>query len=334
MIRKTIAATAVALSIAAVAATLVAGPSGAAQRKYTVASFAYVQSTAIGGRAAAKRFGMRFIMTPHNPPPQEVIRNYESMIARHVDAIIADGYDPALRPILTKVRKARILLISSGDDIAAKRDLWVNYSAGAAFAPALADALASQIGDKGEYAILEEQGQFPVATMWEKEVQVYIPKAYPNMQLDGVLDLSGAGDQNEVDAVKSFMAAHPNLKGLLAITPTEEFMAAEAIQQAGRIGQIFSAGNGGTGNLKGTPLPGWIRSGATEDVLSGDPINLGYLTVWAAHYLLTGHHFRPGAYQVGGPVGLVYYYAEHQELRLGPPLIITKKNVDQYANKF
>jgi rhamnose transport system substrate-binding protein len=334
MIRKTIVAIALALSLAAGGATLLAGPSGATHRRYTVASFAYVQSTAIGGRAAAKRLGMRFIMTPHNPPPQVVVRTYESMIARNVDAIIADGYVPQLRPIFNKVRKAGILLLSSGDDIAAKRDLWVNYSAASAFVPALADALASQINKSGEYAILEEQHQFPVATMWEKEVAAYIPKTYPNMKLDGVLDLSGAGDQAEADAVKSFMAAHPNLKGLLAITPTEAFMAAEAIQQAGRIGQIFSAGNGGTGNLKGTPLPGWIRSGAIVDVLSGDPVNLGYLTVWAAHYLLTGHHFRPGAYQVGGPIGLVYYYARHQELRLGQPLTITKKNVDQYANKF
>jgi hypothetical protein len=30
-----------------------------------------------------------------------------------------------------------------------------------------------------------------------------------------------------------------------------------------------------------------------EDVVVGDPIKLGYLTVWAAHYLLTGQHFRP-----------------------------------------
>ena len=110
-------------------------------------------------------------------------------------------------------------------------------------------------------------------------------------------------------------------------------MAAEAITQAGRIGQVFSAGNGGSA-FKGTPLVGWVRSGAMEDVVVGDPIKLGYLTVWAAHYLLTGHHFRPGAYQVGGPIGLVCYYAKHQELRLGPPLTITKKNVDQYANKF
>ncbi len=43
---------------------------------------------------------------------------------------------------------------------------------------------------------------------------------------------------------------------------------------------------------------------------------------------MTGHHLRPGAYQVGGPIGVVYYYyAKHQELRLGQPLTITKTNL-------
>ena len=109
---------------------------------------------------------------------------------------------------------------------------------------------------KGEYAILGERGRvIPIARTWEKVVEAYVPKAYPNMKLDGVLTETGAGDQAEVDSVKSFMAAHPNLKGLIGIVPTEAYMAAEAITQAGRIGQVFSAGNGG-GGLRGTPLAG------------------------------------------------------------------------------
>ena len=31
---------------------------------------------------------------------------------------------------------------------------------------------------------------------------------------------------------------------------------------------------------------------------------------------------------------MMRYYAKHRELRLGQPITITKKNVDQYANKF
>ena len=187
-----------------------------------------------------------------------------------MDAIATGGYDPALEPTFRKVRKAGILLISSGDDIAGGRDLWVNYSDPAAFARALADALASQIAQKGEYAILDEQGEFPIAHTWAKEVAAYIAKAYPNMKSDGLQTETGAGDEKEVDSVKSFMAAHPNLKGLIGIAPTEAYMAAEAIPQAGRIGQVFSAGNGG-GHFKGTPLVGWVRSGAIEDVVVGRP---------------------------------------------------------------
>ena len=66
----------------------------------------------------------------------------------------------------------------------------------------------------------------------------------------------------------------------------------------------------------------------------GDPAKLGYLTVWAADYLLTGHRFKPGAYNVGGPIGLAWYHASRQELRLGQPLTITKANVDVYAPGF
>ena len=51
------------------------------------------------------------------------------------------------------------------------------------------------------------------------------------------------------------MAAHPNLKGLIGIDPTEAYMAAEAITQAGRIGQVFSAGNCGD-DLRGPQLVG------------------------------------------------------------------------------
>ena len=347
MIRKAIVTIALAASLAALAAILLPGPSGAAHRKYT---FAFVtdgvdprDAIARGGRTAARNLGVRYILagTPYSGPGppgtthpfHDLIRVYKSMIARHVDAIATHGYSPPLKPVFRKVRKAGILLISSGDDIAGKRDLWVNYSSTAAFARALADALASQIDKKGEYAILDEQGEFPIAHTWAKEIAAYIAKAYPNMKSDGLQTETGAGDQTEVDAVKSFMSAHPNLKGLIGIAPTEAYMAASAIEQAGRIGQVFSAGNGGD-DFKGSPLVAWVRSGAMEDVVVGNPIKLGYLTVWAAHYLLTGHHFRPGAYQVGGPIGLVYYYAKHQELRLGPPLTITKKNVDQYANKF
>jgi rhamnose transport system substrate-binding protein len=334
MIRRSLLVAALGLSLAALAAALLPGPSGAAHRKYTIAYLTYV-NYATGGREAANRLGVRILASRcvASCSPSDLLAHYNSMISRHVDAIVSDGYDPTLTPTLEKVRKAGILLISAGDDIAGGRDLWVGPSDPVAYGQALADALASQMGSTGEYAILDEQGEFPIAKAWKKVIEDYIPRAYPEMKLEGAITETGAGDPAEVDSVKSYMAAHPNLKGLIGIVPTEAYMAGEAITQAGRIGQVFSAGNGGS-SLADPQLRGYVRSGAAELVFVANPIKLGYLTAWAAHYLLTGHHFRPGAYQVGGSIGVVYYYAKHQELRLGQPLTITTANVDLYANQF
>jgi rhamnose transport system substrate-binding protein len=330
MFRKTIVAIALAVSLAALAAALLARPSGAAHRRYTIADL--TGNMKKGGREAANRLGVRLVVPkcPGSCSSSDVIRLYKSMIARHVDAIISNGYDTTLTSTFRKVRKAGILLISSADDIAGKRDLYVGYSAPAVYGHALADALASRIGKKGEYAILDEQGEYPIAQTWKKIVENYILKAYPNMKLDGTATEIPTRDQNEVDAVKSFMSAHPNLQGLISVTPTETYMAGEAITEAGRIGQIFSAGNGGMTPVD-PQLAGYVRSGAAELVYVDSNFKLGYLTVWAANYLLTGHHFRFGAYQVGGPIGRVWYYPKHRELRLDQPLNVTKKNVNFYS---
>jgi rhamnose transport system substrate-binding protein len=329
--RKALFVTSVGLLLAGLAAALFPGPGRAGHRKYTVAYLTYVNMRT-GALEAGRKLGVRVIVhRTAGLSPTGVASLYRSTIAHHVDAIVSDGYDPAMEPIYRKVRKAGILLISSGDDIAGKRALWVSPVGRLVYAEALGDALASQIGGKGEYAVLDEQGEYPIALGWKKKVEDYLAKAYPNMKLVGALTESGAGDAAEIASVKSFVAAHPNLKGLISVTPTESYAAAEAITELGRIGQVFSAGNGGSS--LDFQSRGYVRSGAAELVFASDPSKLGYLTVWATHYLLTGHQFRHGDYHVGGPIGSAWYYTKHRELRLDQPLTITKKNVAAYANQ-
>jgi rhamnose transport system substrate-binding protein len=334
MLRKTIVAIALAISFATLAATLLARPSGAAHRRYTIADLTGNMGKA--GQEAAKRLGVRLLVPKCLQPgsrvscPSDGTRLYKSMIARHVDAILSTGYDPTLTRVFRQVRKAGIRLISSADDIAGKRDLYVGYSAPAVYSHALADTLAAQIGKKGEYGIIDEQSEYPIARTWKKIVENYVAKAYPKMKLDGVASETGADDANEVGAIKSFMSAHPNLKGLISITPRETYAVGEAITEAGRIGQIFAAGNGGMTPVD-PQLAEYVRTGAEELVYVDSNSKLGYLTVWAANYLLLGHRFRFGAYQVGGPIGQVWYYPKHQELRLDQPVIVTKKNVNKWV---
>src|SRR6476619_5277118 len=104
MIRRTLVVVALGLSLAALASALLVGPSGAAHRKYTIAYLTYV-NYARGGREAAKRLGVRLLVPTCAAPcsPSDMVTLYKSMIARHVDAIVTDGYDPALTPTFRKV---------------------------------------------------------------------------------------------------------------------------------------------------------------------------------------------------------------------------------------
>jgi ABC-type sugar transport system substrate-binding protein len=314
-----------------VAALVTSGQSGAARRKYVIAwaadqdlSVPREQAIVRGGRAAAKALGVRYITAT----AQEI----GFLIGQHVDAIATEAYDPTLTSILKDVREAGIPLLSAGDDIAGRRDVWVSSSNPVAYAQALADALASQIRGRGEYAITRQPEQFPIADEWTRLVEAYVAKTYPHMHLDGIVEGSDVNGEPEPQKLEGFMGAHPKLKGFIGIVPRASDAAAIAITQAHKIGKVFSAGNGG-GSFT-DPLPAWVRSGATEFVYVGDPVKLGYVTVWAADFLASGHRFKPGAYNVGGPIGLVWYHRSHQELRVGQPLTITKANVGAYASRF
>jgi ABC-type sugar transport system substrate-binding protein len=337
MLPKAIVLGALVVAIA-VSASAAAPQSGRAATKRETVAFVTtntgtprIQAIARGARLAAKALGVHFILGGPKSG-MDVLPAWQSLIARHVGVIATEGYAPEMKPIYTKVRAAGIKLIGAGDDIAGARSVWVNMSSPSAYAQAIADALARQVQRTGDYTIVEQQDEYPIADEWARLAKAYIAKTYPAMKLVGIVRGTGAGDAAEEASVQSYVVAHPRLKGLLAVTPTESYMVAEAITRSHNVGKIFSADNGGGDFLD--PFPAWVRSGAAEFVYGGDQVKLGYATVWAAHWLLSGHTFKPGAYQVGGELGLVWYYPKHQELRLGPPLTITKENVDVYAGKF
>ena len=119
--------TALVLAFAASAFLVVSGSSGAAERKFVIAYVAAEplngpreQAMVRGGRAAAKALGVRYIAA--ESVTQRGPHSVADRAARGCDRR-REAYDPASKPILAKVRAAGILLLSSGDDIAAKRSV-------------------------------------------------------------------------------------------------------------------------------------------------------------------------------------------------------------------
>ena len=323
------------LALAVVAAGVLAtGSSGASQHTIGLVrgDGGFGNEVQQGAQAAATALGDQLTVLTADDTAQ--LSAIKSLIAQHVSAIAVDPDDAAaVKPALAQAHAAGIAALSVEQAVPGSGSVWVNQSGAAQYAHALADALATQIGRKGQYAIVGQQGQFPIANQWQRLIKSYVAKQYPRMKLIKVVRGTGAGDEGEVATVKQFMAAHPKLRGLVGVTPTEGYMVAEAIIQAHKIGKVFASGNGGDCPPVADPLlRSFVRRGAEQLVCAGDPVKLGYLTVWAADYLAGGHSLVPGSYQVGGPVGTVNYYASKKELRLGQPLTITKANVDQYTS--
>jgi ABC-type sugar transport system substrate-binding protein len=259
-----------------------------------------------------------------------------SLIAQHVDAIAvgpggANRDDGDFVPALAEARTAGIQTLSFAQPHPGS--VWINQSSVAAqMARALADALASQMKDHGQFAIVACHRADPVVASLLDEAKSYLPRRYPRM-LRAAVVFSGVEHppwRGPGPTVGPVLRAHPHLRGLLFLCGGA---ATGQLIDAHKVGKVFSVGVGRWCPPLNVADAGDILSGATELVCEADWTRLGYLTIWAADHLATGNRLVPARYHVGGPVGTVLFYKPNEELRLlVPPLTVTKANARQYAS--
>jgi len=269
--------------------------------------------------------------------PEAITSAVKSLIAQHAGAIVVSTDQGAktvkqVLPALAEAREAGIPTLSYEQRIPGT--VWVSQSRPAQYAQALVDALASQMGGRGQYALVSCRPSETIVRAWESAVKAYVPQRYPGMKRVALFYGDTGNGHADDHLFRRLIKRHRHLRGLIFLCPGEAYIVPQQIINAHRVGKVFSVGNGGDCpplSESETPLPRYVRRGAEVIVCVGDPFKLGYLTVWAADYLARGHTFAPGQYDVGGPVGTVSYYAENQELPLGQPLTITKANLDQYV---
>jgi rhamnose transport system substrate-binding protein len=325
------------------AGVLAAGSSGAPQRQRTIGLITqdgaegFVAPFETAGRSAATALGDHLAITRANDTPTQIY-TIKSLVARHAAAIVIHPHNPGpAKPVLRALAVARAEGIATlSFELRSPGSVWVDQTSSAQFVQALADALASQMNEQGQFVIvscLRSAGAYPIVATHLKLTKAYIQRRYPQMDRVGIAygDL-GNGDV-DTDLFNRIMSAHPQLRGLIFLCPGEASNQPPLLVKAHKVGEVFTAGNGGDCPPLDDPYLTSVRLGAEEIVCPGSPAKLGYLTVWAADYLARRHKFAPGSYDVGGPVGTVRYFRHNQELRLGRPLTITKANVAQYAGK-
>lgn len=294
---KRFGATAILVVAVAASAGLLAGTSSGstkAPRTIGVVLAGYSTETEYvskGARSAAARFGDRLAIEVADGLRTTTVDAIKSLVSQHAAAIAVQGGSSAL----AEARQAGIPTLSFEGRYSGS--LWVSDSGSAQFVHSLADALASQMKQRGQFVIVscraEPRAALSPAVLatWVRQTKEYVRRRYPEMQRVGVVYGPRSGSLQLGPVLRS----HPHLRGLDFLCPNDALNDPPQLLDAGEEGKVFSAGNGGgcppldvSGDQNST-YQNSVRDGALEVVCARDPSKLAYLAVWAADYLARGH---------------------------------------------
>jgi rhamnose transport system substrate-binding protein len=310
------------------------GPgSGSAAPNVTVAfvpklQAAYYDAMNTGAQKAAAAHGFKWVVNaPPTADPAAQSSIVQSLIQQRVSVLAIAPDDPdSMAPVLAQAKAAGIKVLTSDSDAPGSvRSVFVNQGTADAIGKGLVDQLVAAMGPTGEYAIVSCGQTAANLNGWIEVQKSYAAQKYPGLKLDSVVYASE--DQAQaVTMAKSLMAAHPSLKGLVGECTTSAPGVAQAVQETGNIGKIFTVG-------VGTPnsMAPFLKNRSSSASVLWDVQNLGYLTAWTGYQLATNQPLQ-ATNNVSPSLPSVQYGVLDgvPTMLLGPPLILTADNVGQY----
>lgn len=303
----------------------------------------YFSAMKEGGNEAAERFGVEFIYqgpTDVDAPAQ--LKIFDSLIKQDVEAISLSVLDPeSICPAMQRAAKKGVIPFTSDSDAPKcdARRVFVQQARDKDLAKAIIDGIAKRLNSenpkKAEGSIAFVSGN-PTATnlnTWMNLMEEYVEESFPNLQ---IVDRRYAGGTTSkaYKTAQNILTAYPGLDAIVGVPSTSISGVGQAVADAGLSGDgIIYTGYGSPLTAKDH-----IKSGAMDFSVLWNPKALGYLTVWTGWMLEQGVDFTKFEekmdLKVPGIEGLtevdVRWFPENDTILLGPPLIITKDNVDNY----
>jgi rhamnose transport system substrate-binding protein len=285
----------------------------------------YFNASEQGAKEAAKELDIDLVYDgPTEAKAALQSQMIEQFIQQQCDAITVAANDPnALAPAMKKADNAGIATGAWDADVAKDaRDVFVNQATFQAIGYKLVDVMAEQTGGKGEFLVVTGSLTAPNQVAWLKEMRERMKEKYPEMSIASVEP--GEEDlQLGIDITKNYLRAHPDTAGVFGITSVALPGAAEAVEQIGRAGEVPVTGLSTPNEMKP-----YVESGAVREFVLWNPVDLGYLAVYVANAQVDDKLPKSGTFKAGR-LGEVKMLAP-DEVLLGPPIVFSKENIDQY----
>jgi len=285
-----------------------------------------------GGKEAAKELGDTVVYNgPTEPVGAKQVPFIESAVRQGFDAIVISAPDAnAVAPALLRAKARGVKVISYDGDVRPDaRLIFVSPPLASDIGAFQVEWLGSQIGYKGEFAILSATPTAANQNTWIKWMKVALKKPkYKNMKLVKI----AYGNDKPVDSARETQAllqAYPNLKGIIAPTTVGISAAAQVLNQEGACGKVALTGLGLPNEMRK-----FVKKGCAKKFGLWNERDFGYLAVYVAHHVLDG--------TVTGKIGETFSAGRMGKRQvvncagvkpcvvLGKPLVFTPQNIDQF----
>ena len=324
-----------ALTTAALSVALMAGAAQAEPMRIALVvkalGIGFFEAANKGAEEAAKELGdVEIIYTgPTDTTAEGQIEVINSLIAQKVDAIAVSANDTdALVPVLKKAMERGITVISWDSGVAKDgRQMHLNPSSSALIGNTIVKLAADHLPEGGDVAILSATTTSTNQNVWIEEAKKVLPN-YPGINIVATVYGDDLADKSYRET-QGLLQTYPNLKAIIAPTSVGIVAAAQAVTDAGKIGQV---------NVTGLGLPsemaGHVKSGASQSFAIWNPIDLGYSATMIAYHLAKGDaKAEPGAAIPMGRMGAVTL-DDNNEGAMAGPFTYDASNIDQFSSIF
>ncbi len=320
---------------ASAAAALMAGPAAAEDMRIALVvkalGIGFFEAAAKGAEEAAGELGgVEIIYTgPTDTTAEGQIEVINSLIAQRVDAIAVSANDTdALVPTLKKAMQRGITVISWDSGVAPEgRQMHLAPSSDALIGNMIIKLAADHLPDGGEVAVLSATTTSTNQNVWIAEMEKVLPD-YPGIEVVSTVYGDDLADKSYREA-QGLMQTYPDLDAIIAPTSVGIVAAAQAVTDAGKIGEV---------NVTGLGLPsemaGAVESGASKSFAIWNPIDLGYAATMIAYNLASGKATaEPGAEIGMGRIGTVTL-DDTNSGAMGDPFVYDASNIEEFKSIF
>ncbi|WOI57660.1 rhamnose ABC transporter substrate-binding protein [Palleronia sp. LCG004] len=291
----------------------------------------FFEAAARGAEEAAEELGNAEIIYtgPTTTTAEGQIEVINSLIAQRVDAIAISANDPdALVPALQRAMQRGITVISWDSGVAPEgREMHLAPSSDELIGQTIIKLAADHLPDGGQVAVLSATSTSTNQNTWIAEMESNMDQ-YPDIELVATVYGDDLADKSYRET-QGLLQSYPDLDAIIAPTSVGIVAAAQAVQDAGKVGEV---------NVTGLGLPsemaGAIESGASESFAIWNPVDLGYATTMLAYNLATGEATaEPGAEIGMGRMGTATL-DDKNEAAMSEPFTYDASNIDEFKDVF